>query len=530
MAMNGVRVHQKADRNGRRLIRVWILSSMILLASASPFAYDSYTGRLGMIGPQPDIEIQKSGRIIKVPPGGNLQAAIERAESGDTVELQAGAVYNGTVTLPKKAFNDYVTIRSSLADKLPVNSTVTPKHKPLMATIVAGYLGRPAVTAQKGSHHYRFVGIEFTASTSTFNYGLIELGRGERADDLPHHLEVDRSYIHPHKAGVARRGIALNSAETTIKNSYISGFGFAGEETQGICGWTGTRNVKILNNYIEGGAENIMFGGADPDAADLIPSDIEIRGNHLNKPAEWAEKVTVKTLFELKNARRVLFAGNLLTNNWKGSAFRITVRNQDGSAPFSVIEDVTIRDNVIDRAGEGINILGMDDTHPSRTLRGLRIENNIFLNITGGGPVEGSGYFIQVADGQDITITNNTVFNTGNITTFYGAAPRNFSFRDNVTGHGSYGVHGPIDLRSELSRQMFRDNIFMNLNGIPAGDYAFPDGNTLVPSAGEVGFMDLQASDLRLKLNSKFRAKEPGRLSPGASLSPEQMPKSLSGL
>ncbi len=52
-------------------------------------------------------------KIIKVPPGGNVQAAIEKAASGDIVELQAGAVYNGTINLPNKPLTDFVTIQSS---------------------------------------------------------------------------------------------------------------------------------------------------------------------------------------------------------------------------------------------------------------------------------------------------------------------------------------------------------------------------------------------------------------------------------
>ncbi len=171
----------------------------------------------------------------------------------------------------------------------------------------------------------------------------------------------------------------MNSADTIIKNSYLSGFAGNQEETQGIAGWTGTKNVKILNNYIEAGAENILFGGSDPLSADLIPADIEIRGNHLNKPAEWNGKFTVKCLFELKNAKRVQFVENYLENNWVGSAFRITVRNENGKAQFSTIEDAVIKDNIVEGAGDGINILGTDDIHPSQTLKNLTISNNLFL-------------------------------------------------------------------------------------------------------------------------------------------------------
>jgi hypothetical protein len=512
MAANPVRVSAKPviKRPGTENRGFVFAGVLVLLASvASVFGYDYFSGRLGLIGPQFEITETAGRKVIKVPAGGNLQGALEAATSGDIVELQAGATYSGQINLPNKPHTDFVTIRSSATANLPEGKRVSPQQKLHMATITSGMLGRGAVSAANGAHHYRFVGIEFTASGSMYNYGVVVLGSGEtRPDRVPHAIEIDRSFIHPSGSTRSRRGIALNSADTVIKNSYISGFGFPTDETQGICGWTGTRNVKILNNYVEGGAENIMFGGADPANAELIPSDIEVRGNHLNKPKEWFETATVKTLFEIKNAKRVAFTANYLENNWKGSAFRITVRNQDGGAPFSTIENVTIRENVINGSGDGINILGRDDTQASQTLRGLTIENNLFLGILGDRPgFEGSGYFIQVADGENITIANNTVFNSGNIVTFYGTLPRGFVFRNNITGHGAYGIHGPIDLKSEIARSMFVDNVFMNLNRVPQDDYAVPPGNTILRDEREVGFVNASADDYRLAGDSKYRGK-----------------------
>ena len=511
MAINSVRVSSKAIKRTRRRSAVlrWFLASILLItAVASPFGYDYYSGKLGIIGAQPVVTETADGRVIKVPPGGNLQGALERAESGDIIELQAGGVYSGQINLPNKPLNDFVTIRSSAVADLPPDKRVKPSQRSSMATIVSGMLGRAAVSAANGAHHYRFVGIEFTASGSMYNYGIVVLGGGEKlADAVPHTIEIDRSYIHPNKTGKSRRGIALNSANTTIKNSYIEGFGFPGEETQGICGWTGTRNVKILNNYIEGGAENIMFGGGDPVSAELIPINIEIRGNHLSKPRAWAETAAVKTLFELKNAKNVVFAGNYLENNWKGAAFRITVRNQDGGAPFSTVEDVTIRDNIVKGSGDGVNILGKDDTYPSQTLRRLTIENNLFLDINSGNGIEGSGYFILISEGENITIANNTVFNKGNIATLHGTLPRGFIFRDNITGHGDYGIHGPLDMRSVQAKAMFQNNVFINLNRIDVSGYSFPGGNTMVRDAAEVGFVNIGGNDYRLLSGSKFAGK-----------------------
>jgi hypothetical protein len=247
----------------------------------------------------------------------------------------------------------------------------------------------------------------------------------------------------------------------------------------------------------------------------MIPNGIEIRGNHLNKPQAWKGKVTVKTLFELKNAKNVVFAGNYLENNWSGSAFRITVRNQDGDAPFSTIEDVVIKENVINGAGEGINILGKDDTYPSQTLKRLTITDNVFLNI-GGAAWEGSGYFVQVANGEEILISNNTSFNTGNIATFYGAIPRDFVFRDNIVGHGAYGIHGFSNMNA--AKPLFHNNLFINNLSVPRADFSFPDGNMTASDFNSVGFADQGNNDYRLSARSRYRGKGTNRADLGSRI------------
>ena len=41
---------------------------------------------------------------------------------------------------------------------------------------------------------------------------------------------------------------------------------------------------KIINNFMEAGAETILFGGGP---AKFAPTDIEIRRNHMFKPLTW---------------------------------------------------------------------------------------------------------------------------------------------------------------------------------------------------------------------------------------------------
>jgi hypothetical protein len=510
MQINAIRARAepaKKRRSRTSLLRIALVTGLAAAVAVTGW-FDWYDGRLGILSPLPAIESRPGGgRILRVPPGGNIQAALNSAESGDIVELQAGTVYAGTITLPKKPLTDFVTIRSSAAGDLPSDKRVSPAQRHLMATITSGILGRPAVQASSGAHHYRFVGIEFTAVGRLFNYGVVVLGGGEkRPENVPHTIEIDRSYVHANGPTVSRRGIALNSADTTIKNSYIEGFAFEGEETQGICGWAGTRNVRVLNNYIEGGAENIMFGGADPANGELIPTDIEISGNHLAKPRAWLGKATMKTLFELKNAKRVKFTRNYLENNWKGSAFRITVRNQDGKAAFSTIEDVLIRDNIIDGAGEGVNILGRDDNYPSLTAKRLEIVNNLFRRI-GGEEFEGSGYFVQISGGEEVTIANNTVFNDGNTFTFHGELPRGLTVRDNMIGHGTYGVHGLGDLSSASVPRFFLNNVIVNNKRVAPGDASVPPESIWLPAYEDVGFADLRQWNCALLPASRLRGK-----------------------
>ncbi len=511
-------VHQK------RGIPAWpYTGGAVVAATAAALAFGVYSGNFGILSPQIDVVETSAGRVIKVPPGGSIQTAIDRATSGDIIELQAGATYFGEIKLANKPLTDFVTIQSSEATQLPADKRVSPSDAASMAKIVTRGQGKPAVSAENGSNHYRFVGIEFTASNADYIYNLVLLGSGEtKPADVPHDIEIDRSYLHPFKSGVVRRGLALNSANTVIKNSYFEGFGFAGEETQGICGWTGTRNVKVLNNYVEGGAENIMFGGSDIASADLIPTDIEVRGNYLKKRDDWKGKVSLKTLFELKNAKKVQFVGNYIENNWVGSAFRVTVRNETGGSPYNTIEDVLIKDNVINGAGEGVNILGSDNNFPSQTLKRLTITNNLFLNI-GGSKWEGSGYFFQIADGENILIANNTSMNAGNIATIYGEMPVGLVVRDNIIGHGNYGIHGPIDLKSAGARMMFVNNVFVNSNRLPPSDFAFPPGNSIISELRDVGFIDPSGNDFRLASNSRYKGKGLGGKNIGADLAWPQL-------
>src|SRR5436309_11934897 len=248
--------------------------------------------------------LKTTGRTIRVTAGGNLQKALDEAMGGDRIELDPRATYEGPFHLKAKDGDQWTVITSS--GELPKPGRhVQPSHTALMPKLIS--TGDFVVATDPGAHHYRFVGIEFAPKAGSFVGTLIQLGdREASADAVPHHLIVDRCYVHGDARIGGRRGIALNARDAAVIDSYVSDFKEVGADSQAIGGWNGPGPLKIANNYLEAAGENIMFGGADPKIPDLVPSDIEIVHNHLAKPLRWRKgdpsfegvEWTVKNLFE----------------------------------------------------------------------------------------------------------------------------------------------------------------------------------------------------------------------------------------
>ena len=461
---------------------------------------------------------------------GDLQSAIKAARYGDTIILQAGATYEGPIVLPDKGASngtdaDYITIRTSdLAEIAKEGERVTPAQAKAMPKIVAPSK-QAAISTQPQAHHYRFVGIEISpAKDASYVYNLIDLGSSSYASatQSSHHLVFDRCYVHSTGLGKARRGFALNSAETSITNSYISGFAGDGDETQAIAGWNGPGPFHIVNNYLEGGAENLLFGGADPSIPNLVPSDIEVRRNYFFKPAEWQGRATIKCTLELKNARRVVIDGNVLESGIRVTAFVVTVRNQDTKAPWSTIEDVQITNNIVRHHSTGINILGRDNYAPSQEAKRIRIANNLFEDIASTGEI---AYFLQINGADAVTIEHNTVQQGGNIMTSYGDPAGNFNFINNIVQYNLYGIACSIGKPCPdipfcgcFPAATVKGNVIADNENVSASypiDKGFPPGNYVVRSYAEVGFAGAAQGDWQLGQRSSYRGKGTDGKDPG---------------
>src|SRR5207249_2684876 len=81
--------------------------------------------------------VAPSGQIIAVPAGGDVQAALNAAQPGDVITLQAGATFTGPFTLPNKTGTGWIIVRTSAPDSsLPAPGTrVTPSYAAVMPKI-----------------------------------------------------------------------------------------------------------------------------------------------------------------------------------------------------------------------------------------------------------------------------------------------------------------------------------------------------------------------------------------------------------
>lgn len=385
---------------------------------------------------------------IKVNAGGNVRDAVARAAAGDVISLEAGATFEGEIILPP---DKPLTIQSSRLSELAPDKRVSPADAGKMPKLLPSSIdgGAKVIKTSPRTRECSLLGLEVTHDPNLERNTLIALGDGDQTilADIPQALLLDRMYIHGQTNQRSIRGIALNSGKTDILNCYISDIHHDGSDSQAICGWAGPGPYRIINNYLEAAGENIMFGGADPKIQGLIPSDIEIKRNHLFKPLTWkighpsyaGKDWSIKNLFETKNCRRVVVEGNIFENCWTdsqvGFAILIKCNNQDGTAPWSVTEDLLFQHNTI-RSERGLNMLLIENL-PKISAIGKRIyiRNNLW-------EVE-KLVFQGPNDGEDVQLEHNTwIPGQGNNFTMYGNITKRLMFRNNLGPYVGFGIRG----------------------------------------------------------------------------------------
>jgi hypothetical protein len=459
--------------------------------------------------------VPASAATIVVNAGGSLQSALNAAQPGDTILLQAGASFTGNFTLPAKSGTSYITVRSSASDaQLPaVGVRMSTAYAPLLPKIrAAGTLY--AIRTAAAAHHWRFQFVEIIGNSSG-NTDIVKVGTGSETSNasLPHHIVFDRVWIHGHATAGAKRGIALNGSDVTVRNSRITEIFRVGVETQALAGWNGSGPFLIENNHLSAAGVNVMFGGTDPKIANLVPSDITIRRNLLTKSVTWrgavGTKPVVKNLLELKNARRVLVEGNRFEYSWeqdqKGYAVLLKPTN-NGAAPWTAVQDVQVRFNRFDHVAGGFIITGRDKVRGSQISRRIRIAGNLLTDVSRA-TWGGSGAFVVCGDGtEDVAIDHNTVVHDGPVVNGHGPANVRFVYTNNLSKHNQYGIYGNGYGAGFVSLNIYFPGATIRRNVMAGGDASkYPADNFFPPASQFLGnFVSAASGNYRLALSSPY--------------------------
>jgi hypothetical protein len=311
--------------------------------------------------------------IINVLTSGELQPAINRALPGDEIVLKDRTDYIGGFVMPPK--DGPVKLRSETT----FQERVTAVHAEQMARVSSGS-SAPALDGT-GAANWALDSLRCLPNVGGFGE-VIRLEGASR-------IALGAIAIIVPEGQQQKRGILGNGRRITLTRSHLSGIWRQGQDSQAFAAWDGAGPYTLTDNYLEAASENILFGGADASSEANIPADILIDGNTITKPLAWKGLARqVKNLLELKAAKRVRIVDNDLSNNWadaqSGFAVLFTPRNQDGTAPFTSVEDVTFEKNRLRNVARGFNISGYDDLNPSRqTTRIVVRDNDIETTGTG---------------------------------------------------------------------------------------------------------------------------------------------------
>lgn len=475
-----------------------------------------------------------------------LQTALSSCALGDVIVLAAGTTYTGPFKLlDKGAGTDWIYIISSAMASLPAEGVrVAMSDATDMPTLTSA--ANAPLHSDFGAHHYRLAGIQILTgardalTTAQFGYDGDFNTNATLESEQPHHITFDRCLIHStDDAYRLRHGIMLNGEYMAVVDSYIANVK-DGSDAQAVWVHNGAGPIKIVNNFLEATGENIMFGGSDPDIDNLVPSDIEIRGNYLFKRLDWKNNPSpnwgVKNLLELKNCQRVLVTGNVMENCWAdsqaGMAVLVTVRNQSNNAPQSVTQDIDFRNNIVKNAASGFVVTGEDDVYQSQQTKRVRFDNNLFYNLTRDYTPDAQT-IVSVASPDlptlNLTISNNTLLTASDeigptnhlVFPNAGIKANGFVLTDNIFVHGTYPPYWP-----NVDNETITGNacIIMATNANYAENVSefavWHPGWTLAnPDFTSAGFTDYANADFSLSAGSDLKGTGTGGADPGVDWS-----------
>lgn len=470
-----------------------------------------------------------------VPAGANLQQYINNAAAGAVLQLEAGAVFDCNCVL---------------RSEIEIDGQGSAKIRTPNAA--------PALDVPPGTRNITVRNVDITTVNATqLTYDIVRVGTWQTTDlaQVPVNVTFDNVRVYGQPTQDVQRGIAANGINVTVTNSRITEIHGRGMETQGIGAWNTPGPLNFHNNYIEAATEGIMIGGADSSLCTsrdaqgkcvqgVVAEGVRITRNRVVKPLSWYRNHPtyagihwpVKNLLEVKAGKNVVIDGNILENCWGdaqiGFAMLITVRNQDGTNPWNVIENVTITNNTITNVAGGFQVIGKDSPNVSLQSSGLRIANNVITLATNLG---GNGRLLQLQGFHNVTFENNEANPHHTFMNLTGTNPdgsttvsNGLIYRNNLVTYGEYGLFtdGAKPIPSYAPGAIITGSYIYNspvTSGLPGNSY-FAQKPVTIPAGIGVDYAALQAAQAGTSPSPSPSVTATVTVTPSPILSPSPAP------
>jgi hypothetical protein len=310
-----------------------------------------------------------SGRGTIDSPLRTIGAAAALAKAGDTIKVLSGV------------YSEQLFLESRTPSLAPI--TLRGEGSPLPTIIPAPEKSRSAVILVRG--HWNLENLRIDVGGARMSAIVFERG-GSKS-------RVSGSEL---KGGASGAGILVAGATNiTIEDNEIHHFIKPGDDSHGVLVVGPSRSVTVRNNDIHhNSGDSVQCQAYNGVAAE----DLIIEGNSMHDEGENA--------VDIKLCNRVT-----IRNNEMRGFPNTAIRRRGSSAGEAVIihdsaRNVTIRGNLMSRAGRGISVVAGHGLPPEN----VRIEDNTIQEIRNF--PEGNGQGIRVESGRNVQVLDNTVEST----------------------------------------------------------------------------------------------------------------------
>lgn len=452
-----------------------------------------------------DVEIGSNpepppGNEINVQPGDDLQAAFDSlGNTGGIIRARPGE-YLTAIRLEPRPDNTKIIVFTTDTDSLPQDGVrIDEGYRNDLAILRSNDGYAPAFEALPGSGGVAFMGCGF--GPQVYDRTVVSIGDDKisLAADLPKDLMFDRVLFYGDPERGQHRGIMAHGNGIPILNCSFIDFHEEGRDSQCIAAWNGGRNITIDNCYLEGGAENVMFGGGSANSVEMIPQNIRIARSLFSKNIAWKgleHEPSIKCLLEIKNVIGLHIEGNVFDGCWARdwpSGVAVVFKVSPNGSDYTECQDVTFVNNVIRNCGSVFSVVGSRDSgEPSGRMKNLTIKNNLAYNIDSSSDYDGDGKNIPNANPPlFMHVEHNTVH--GNNHSFlywwwdsFKEVGEDLIITDNCFDHGKYGISGPDTSGVDALNLGWPNSYFVTSNALkkhPDRTVKLPPGNTVVPAA-----------------------------------------------